>query len=124
MVADLARRVEVLELATNPEARLLAALPHGSVCFSAAEVLRHSRIDGRLRDVLQALGLHEERAIGDAFRRVRDRVIDGCVLRREGRDAGGSIWCVYVVGHKHAAARFPMGGGAQSSNGAIDDPDQ
>lgn len=99
--ADLARRRGGRDQAAD--ARLVHALAGriGGSAFTAAEVVRHGAVDGELQAALEAAGLVDGRLVGATLRRLRDRAIDGYVVRSIGREADGAIWCVRACGDSH-----------------------
>jgi hypothetical protein len=105
-IAALRARVALLEQRDRPtphdpeaDARLIqaiAAVVGGSV-FSVQDLRALARRDTDLRAALHGCS---RRAIGVWLRRLRDQPCGSFVLRREGRDASGAMWSLYV-GHEH-----------------------
>ena len=106
-VADLERRLAVLERQHGPRARgprdpadrdllVTQARLIGDHDFSVSELLAHARVDARLQAALVAADIRTPRELGQWLRRMREIPIAGVVLRHlpRARRAARRRWIV------------------------------
>ncbi len=101
LAARLSRVEERLEARASgrdeDDQRVLAAVARvvgDAVRFSAAEVVRHARVDTALAAALARADCDENpRSLGRCFRRLERRgAVDGLTVARVGADASGLVW--------------------------------
>jgi hypothetical protein len=80
---------------------IAASNPTGA-CFSAAELIGHTAVDMRLRQVLSG-GLLDRRRLGNKLRTLAGLEVAGFVLQRVARDESGCIWQLHTA-CRHASA--------------------
>jgi hypothetical protein len=94
-------------LRDDDDVRVLLAVAAAAIGtrFTSSEVMRHARLDKQLADALEAADCDSPRALGQLFRRVEGKIIEGVRLECVGTDREGLLWRVVQVSQVVATTR-------------------